>query len=255
VSFSPTWLALREPADAAARSTALVSALNLSAPLVISDLGCGTGSMMRWLAPQVPQPQRWVLYDRDPALLRHAAAQKPSFVSVETRESDITALTDLADSSLVTCSALLDLLTEEEVDRLARSCVAAGVPALFTLTVAGQVAFDPVDPLDADLAAAFDAHQRRTEAGRRLLGPDAAAAAGAAFERAGATVRVEPSPWRLGLEHASLLAEWLAGWVDAACEQEPRLARAAVAYRRRRVAEIDAGELSVTVGHQDVLAV
>ena len=47
---------------------------------------------------------------------------------------------------------------------------------LLALTVAGRVALTPADPLDARMAAAFNAHQRRTTRGR-LLGPDAVAAA------------------------------------------------------------------------------
>ena len=45
-------------------------------PLVVHDLGSGTGSMARWLAPRLPGPQHWVLHDRDADLLagrrRHA---------------------------------------------------------------------------------------------------------------------------------------------------------------------------------------
>ena len=66
------WLALREPADAAARSTELLEALVALLPrsgLVIHDLGCGTGAMGRWLAPRLPGPQRWTLHDRDSDLL------------------------------------------------------------------------------------------------------------------------------------------------------------------------------------------
>ena len=51
------WLALREPADAAARSRALVDALRPQLPTGaagIHDLGSGTGSMARWLAPCSP---------------------------------------------------------------------------------------------------------------------------------------------------------------------------------------------------------
>ena len=58
------WLALREPADAAARRRDLVEQLRRAPagdrPLVIHDLGCGTGSMGRWLAPLLPGPQHWV---------------------------------------------------------------------------------------------------------------------------------------------------------------------------------------------------
>src|SRR5688500_1818912 len=74
---APDWLALREPADAAARSSALAELVAQhcgGGPLTVRDLGCGTGSMLRWLAPQLPGPQRWYLHDRDPVLLARAAA-------------------------------------------------------------------------------------------------------------------------------------------------------------------------------------
>ncbi len=73
----------------------------------------------------------------------------------------------------MTASALLDVLTREEIDRLAAACAGAGVPALLTLSVVGRVEFTPADPLDAEFAEAFNAHQRRGE----LLGPDAITAA------------------------------------------------------------------------------
>ena len=41
---------------------------------MIHDLGSGTGSMSRWLAPRLPGPQHWVLHDRDADLLARAAA-------------------------------------------------------------------------------------------------------------------------------------------------------------------------------------
>ena len=78
---SGEWLDLREPADAAARNPELVEHLRRHLPstgcLVIHDLGCGTGSMSRWLAPLLPGPQHWVLHDRDEDLLDVAAAELP----------------------------------------------------------------------------------------------------------------------------------------------------------------------------------
>jgi hypothetical protein len=216
--------------------------------------------MGRWLAPRLPGPQRWVLQDRDPALLAHAAAHLPaaaadgSAVTVETAQGDVTALTadDLAGTSLVTCSALLDLFTSDEVAALAEVCVAAGTPVLFTLSVIGQVTMEPADPLDAEVAAAFDAHQRRVVGGRRLLGPDAVDAAARAFRTAGATVSVRPSPWQLGPDEAKLTVQWLRGWVGAAAEQRPDLQLDA--YLKDRTEAAEAGRLKVTVGHQDLLA-
>ncbi|GHF33230.1 SAM-dependent methyltransferase [Amycolatopsis bartoniae] len=248
--FSADWLTLREKADAAARAVELVEPLRAvlpPPPLVVHDLGCGTGSMARWLAPLLPQPQHWVLHDRDPALLAHAEATVP--VSAETRLGDLTDLRaeDLAGASLVTASALLDLLTLEEVDALAEVCVEAGCPALFTLSVAGEVELTPPEPLDLRFAAAFDDHQRRTTGGRTLLGPDAVAAATEAFVRRGAVVHSRRSPWRLG--PGELFGQWLRGWVQAACEQQPGLREHAAGYLSRRHGS------EAVVGHVDLLAI
>jgi hypothetical protein len=251
--FSATWLELREPADAAARAADLPGRLRLDPPVVVRDLGCGTGSLGRWLAPRLPGPQRWILHDRDPELLARAATTVPAG-SVETRLGDATALTavDLTGTSLVTCSALLDLLTADEVDRLAAALAAARTPALFTLSVTGEVVFDPPDERDGAVAAAFNDHQRRTTGGRRLLGPDAAALAAAALTRHGGRVTTRPSPWRLGPDRRALAGEWLRGWAGAAAEQRPELP--VPAYLRRRLAAVDAGRVTITVGHDDLLA-
>lgn len=262
VRVSPDWLALREPADAAARATTLLAPLRArltGAPTVIRDLGCGTGSMGRWLAGRLPGAQHWVPQDRDPDLVALAATLLPGAaedgapVTVAPLTGDITALTaaDLAGTSLVTASALLDVLTAAEVDRIVAACVDAGCPALFTLSVVGRVEFDVVDPLDAPLQAAFNAHQRRTTGGRTLLGPDAVDVTTAAFRDRGAAVTVAPSPWRLGPESAELAAEWLRGWVDAAVAQRPELADAAADYLRRRLG----GGVRVVVQHSDLVAV
>ena len=171
VRVSDDWLALREPADAAARSRELVEHLGPPATgrWVIHDLGGGTGSMGRWLAPLLPGPQHWVVHDRDTDLLALAAADVPgpaadgAAVTVETRQSDITRLQpdDLAGATLITASALLDMLTEDELAGLVSACAAAGCPVLLTLSVVGRVDLTPADPLDRRVAAAFDAHQRR----------------------------------------------------------------------------------------------
>ena len=251
VRVSPAWLVLREPADAAARSTELAERLGrhlgAAGRLVIHDLGGGSGAMGRWLAPRLPGPQHWVVHDRDPDLLELAVAHAPPAVTVEARRSDITRLApgDLAGASLVVASALLDILTADELAAMLGACT--GHPMLLALTVVGRVALAPADPLDARVAAAFNGHQRR----RGLLGPHAVAAAADALRDAELFVR--PSPWRLNGTDADLTREWFGGWVAAACEQEPELAAEAGAYRDRRLAQAAAGELTVTVDHADLL--
>lgn len=272
--FAPEWLELREGADADARARELLDPLRAylaqrACPtgLVIRDLGCGTGSMGRWLAPRLGGPQHWILHDRDRDLLARAATLTPrtaadgSPVTVATEPGDATRLTadGLAGTALVTASALLDLLTRDEVDGIAAACAGAGCPALLALSVEGRVELSPADPLDAEIAGAFNAHQRRTdqhrtERDRRLLGPDAVAVASEAFARRGMTVRVDASPWRLGAGDSALTAEWLRGWVGAACDQQPDLAPRAAAYLRSRLDACAAGALRVVVHHSDLLA-
>jgi hypothetical protein len=259
------WLALREPADAAARAPDLVEHLRRHLPAygrrVIHDLGCGTGGMGRWLAPLLPGPQHWVMHDRDADLLEVAATDLPgpaadgAAVTVEVRQSDITRLHpgDLDDATAITASALLDLLTGDELAGLVTVCAGAACPVLLTLSVVGHVELRPADPLDSRVAAAFDAHQRRTTMGGRLLGPHAVAVAVEEFGRLGAEVLVRPSRWRLGALHADLAAEWFNGWVSAACEQQIELAAETDGYARRRLAEATAGRLAVTVDHADLL--
>jgi SAM-dependent methyltransferase len=260
-----SWLALREPADAAGRARDLVERLARTLPAtgrrVIHDLGCGTGAMGRWLAPLLPGPQHWIVHDRDRDLLKVAVADRPgpaadgAAVTVEAVESDITRLDhrDLDNATLITASALLDLLTEEELAGLAVICAGAACPMLLTLSVVGRVGLTPADPLDRRVAAAFDAHQRRATDRGRLLGPDAVALAVAEFGRAGAEVLVRPSPWRLGALQADLVAEWFKGWVRAACEQQVELTAETDVYTRRRLAQATAGKLAVTVDHADLL--
>jgi hypothetical protein len=265
VLVSPEWLVLREPADAAARSAELAERLGrhlrAARRLVIHDLGGGSGAMGRWLAPRLPGPQHWVVHDRDAGLLQRAVADPPgpgadgAAVTVETRRSDIIRLApgDLAGANLIAASALLDMLTVDELPGMLDVCIAGRCPILLALTVVGRVALTPADPWDTRMAAAFNAHQRRTTAAGRLLGPDAVAATAEQLRATGAEVRVRPSPWRLDAAHADLTAEWLGGWVAAACEQEPALTTGASAYRDRRLAQAAAGELTVTVDHADLL--
>jgi hypothetical protein len=265
-AFAPDWLYLREPADAAARATELLDPLRSVLPseeeVVIRDLGCGTGSLGRWLAARLPGAQRWILHDHDTDLLAHARRSLPrtsldgSPVDVVTEQRDITALraADLAGTSLVTASALLDLLTEDEVTALATAIAEAGCAALLMLSVTGKVELSPADPLDPAMAAAFNAHQRRvTGDGRRLLGPHALDVAATAFGRLGAEVVRADSAWRLGPNQAELQRQWLEGWVGAAVEQLPELRPVADVYLQRRLEMAAAGELHAVIEHGDLL--
>jgi len=261
---TPSWLALRSCADDSARSVELallLARLLPPGPVLLHDLGAGTGGMTRWLAPRLPGPQEWVLRDGDAGILDHLDldtvvddAGRP--IRVDTAVEVLAELDAraFAGASAVTASALLDVVTRDEAARIVAACVASGAPALFSLSVTGTVVLDPPDAHDAAIGDAFNAHQRRDAGGRRLLGPDAAPVLARLFADAGWRVRTASTPWHLGPEDASLAAAWLEGWAGAAVEQRPELADAVAASLVRRRAQLAGGALSVTVSHQDVLA-
>jgi hypothetical protein len=261
---SATWLALREPVDARSRSFGLaaVAAETLagSREVTVHDIGSGTGSFARWFAPRLNARQRWVLHDRDLDLLGHAASSPPRLADgtvapFSTRWGELGDLrpSNLADASLVTSSALLDVLTRDEVEHLVALVAAVRAPALFSLTVTGQVRLSPSELTDDDVRRAFNAHQRRTVDGRALLGPDAAAAFTSAARARRLHVTAKRTPWVLLPSDGPLAGEWLRGWIDAAVEHDPSLARAADSYRRRRNAQLRSHRLRVWVDHVDLL--
>ncbi|WP_127476614.1 SAM-dependent methyltransferase [Microbacterium sulfonylureivorans] len=263
IPVSADWLTLRESADADSRSRllALRAGRMLRPPLVVHDLGSGTGSMVRWCAPLLPGPQTWVLHDWNEALLDHAARASArdrdgATVTMRTRIGELGDLreNDLVGASLVTASALLDVLTAGEVGAIVAACLAAAAPVLLALSVTGRVTIDPVDAGDRVFEAAFNDHQRRTGGDRTLLGPDAAPAVAELFRSAGWSVRVDESSWRLDARSRALIEEWIDGWLGAGVAQRPALGEWATEYARARSAQIAADGLRVVVHHVDLLA-
>ena len=144
-------------------------------------------------------------------------------------------------------------MTAEQLDRLVALCHGAGCPLLLTLSVNGRVRLAPPDPLDADVAAAFNDHQRRVAGGGRLLGPAApASAAAAAFACLGAEVVERPSPWRLGPAESELAEAWLEGWAAPPASSCPGSTRAG-GYAGRRRDQARRGRLEAEIGHTDLL--
>lgn len=253
------WLARRESADARSRAPELAThaAALTRTPRVVHDLGSGTGGMMRWLAPVLGGTQTWVLHDWDAALLAEAAAAPPGGVTVRTHVADLAGLdaADLAGASLVTASALLDVLDRRQLEAIVSASMSAGVPVYVTLSVTGRVDLAPPHAADRALETAFNAHQRRAHGdGRRLLGPDAVEVAADLFRAGGWSLRTAEAPWDLGGGDRALVEEWLDGWIDAACAQDPTLTDSGAAHRARRRAQLRDGALRVRVAHRDLLA-
>lgn len=263
IPVSAEWLARREGADERSRSRALVAEVTamMAPPVVVHDLGSGTGSMMRWLARRLPGPQTWVLHDWNPELLAHAVRESAAdrsgqAVVARTNVEQVALMSEdaLAGASLITASALLDVLTLAEIEAIVRACLAARAPALFSLSVTGRVRLNPDDAGDRVFEAAFNEHQRRADGGRRLLGPDAVETAAALFAAAGWSVRIADTPWLLDASDRELLEEWLHGWVTAAVEARGALREWAEEYLRTRGAQVADSSLRVRVDHRDLLA-
>lgn len=264
--FSAEWLTLREPADHAARADELtrlaaraVAGGTGGRALAALDLGSGTGSNIRYLAPRLGVPQAWRAVDADQRLLTEVPgrtlASLPAGSRIDLQTLDLRDLGGsdlLAAPQLVTASALLDLVSAEWVADLASRCRAP--VALFVLTYDGRLACDPVDERDEEVRALVNRHQRTDKGFGPALGPEAAACAAAEFGRAGYTVRLVPSDWRLGPGQHDLQGALIDGWAGAAAEMAPDAAEAVEAWRQRRLRHVAAGVSRLRVGHQDLLA-
>jgi SAM-dependent methyltransferase len=275
--FAAAWLALREPCDHAARSAALADrfAAAVGQAPYLFDLGCGTGSNLRYLAPRIPGPQRWLCIDHDRALLdaarttlqdwahgqRWASYEEEGGLVIARPGGEILvelALGDLARDGLpgrdgvagVSTAALLDLTSAAWLDACTARC--RGTPLLVGLSFDGRLLFEPAAPEDDEIRRRFIAHQRTEKGFGSSLGPDAAAYLAKRLIAKGCKVALERADWRLGPTEGVLLRATLTGIVDAAREiaQDPRLEH----WASLRLQQLAAGDLRLTVGHVDLLA-
>lgn len=274
--FSAAWLALREPADNRARNAGVAGMLREAFAghdrIAVADLGCGTGSSVRALAPMLPAEQVWHLCDNDAALLAIARrtladwadTASPSgdgmlaltiagrrltvaFHTLDLREDFDPALPAALD--LINASALIDLVSDTWLDRLLPAVVRRRASLLTTLTYGGVERWQPAHPADAAILAAFTAHQQGVKEFGLALGPRASEVLSRKLRSAGYEAVLAPSPWRLKPPRdAALIAELAAGIAAAAAETGQVSPTMAAEWRRaRRTAR------SVDIAHIDLL--
>jgi SAM-dependent methyltransferase len=277
-AFEASWLAMREPYDHVARSGGLadrfVAAVGARSSLI--DLGCGTGSNLRYLMPRIPGPHHWLGVDHDPELLNAARAALRTWGDawgwphsdagdeLLLARSDgaigiAFACGDLAHGGLpkgappsdgLTASALLDLTSAAWLETFAARC--SGMPLLLALSFDGRLAFEPVAPEDGGIRERFVAHQRRDKGFGPARGPDAVSYLAGLLAARNCDVTLEPADWQLGPDDRPLLEATLEGIIRAACEVVDDVSLERWAGLRRR--QLAAGDLSVTIGHLDLLA-
>jgi SAM-dependent methyltransferase len=272
--FSPDWLALREPADHAARNPQVLAAVGSAfagrQSLSVIDLGCGAGSNLRGSYSVLPTRQHWTLVDADPRLLSVARRKLAEWadeaqeqgeelvlrkddktLTVDFRQADLTKELEWVlgwQPDLVTAAALFDLASVRWLERFVASLVSMRLPLYTVLTYDGRESWEPAHPEDQRMLAAFHHHQHIDKGFGPAAGPDATEAMAQAFRKAGCAVTVGESPWLLGADQADLVRELAAG-IAAAVTETGHVSPEAIAnwLEAKRGA-------SVTVGHQDLWA-
>lgn len=271
--FSPEWLALREPVDHRSHDPKLaahvVQHLAANSESRIVDLGCGTGSNLRALAPQLGLRQSWTLVDYDARLLTAARDRLIAWadgttdcrvgvilhkndreIAVRFRQADLVrdldaALGEAAD--LITASALFDLCSTQFIERFAEAVASRRAAFYSVLTYDGVQTWQPEHPADNAMRQAFIAHQKTDKGFGISAGPDAPASLATAFRTAGYTVEEADTPWRLGPADSSLIADLATGFAGAIEETGRIDAKTIGAWHAiTRTAAI--------VGHTDTLA-
>jgi hypothetical protein len=272
--FSADWLALREPADHAARNRRLLGLLEARfarrEQVTVLDLACGAGSNLRGQALHLPPRQSWRLVDHDPQLLGTARvaliawadrieSQEPLTLLKADRRLEIAfERRDLArfdqnllapDPDLVTAAAFFDLVSAPWIDAFCAALAERRLPLYAVLTFDGSERWSPPHDADAAMLAAFCHHQSRDKGFGPAVGPHAAALLQDALERRGYAVETSASPWRLGPTDAALIRELAKGHAQAIAETG--LVRASIieSWRASRRAATACG-----IGHVDLFA-
>ncbi len=275
MSFSPEWLALREPVDHRSVNAGLSAQVAqwFDGPdhISVMDLGCGAGSNLRGTYRLFGTSQHWTLIDYDPLLLDAARSRLIAWADeaqtageelllvkddkrlmVDFRRADLNAdLERVLDwrPDLVTAAALFDLVSPLWIARFVGALKARKLPLYTVLTYDGREVWGPPHPADAAMVAAFHAHQRSDKGFGPAAGPDACNVMAHAFTQQGYVVDTGDSPWRMDSADAKLVAA-LTGGIASAVRETGEVPEAEVASWLAAKSSAQRG----LVGHLDLFA-
>lgn len=256
--FSAQWLELREPVDHRARNQDLqnqvlnyLAQINTICPgsVYITDLGSGTGSNLRALAPHLDFMQYWTLVDYDAVLLQAARTTllawadsevntpilghsvnsstpiKPlsilkqgRTITVEFKCIDLyndyqAVLNQPAD--LITAAAFFDLVAEPW---LAQFCATLSKPLYTVLTYDGIEKWSPPEISDVDVLKAFHQHQGSNKGFGAAVGPTATERMQSLLRSHQYITVSAPSPWILDHHDRALIEQLATGTARAVRE-------------------------------------
>jgi SAM-dependent methyltransferase len=263
MSFSPEWLALREPADHASVNAEVRDALRArfaaKASIRVVDLGCGAGSNLRGTCGALGVKQHWTLVDYDPKLLAAAKTRLATFeqgrtLDVAFKQADLSSgnFGDvIAGADLVTAAALFDLVSAPVINKLV-AAIAANRQSFFTaLTYDGISSWLPAHPADNAMRDAFNAHQRGDKGFGPAEGPGATDTLAKAFSQHGYRVMRGKSPWVLDGRFLQLRRELDQGFAGAVRETGKVDAADIDSWLKARLG--NDGAVTI-VGHEDLFA-
>lgn len=279
--FDAEWLALREPFDARVRSRDLAHRFAALLPerVTLLELGTGTCSLFRWLAPIIARPQQWLCLDEDEDHLQHGLRLTASWgrrlgYTVELGE-DETSLTlhtphgawsmqtvscdledpptflPLDDADAVVCSALLDLFSEDWLSELLSAI--GRRPLYAAMNVTGRQWRNRHDPGDALVLEGYRRNQIGDGPVIDALGPYAPQAAEAVCAAMGLHYAAVRSDWTIRPHDRAMLRRILAFHAGGARNALPQHRPRIDAWEARRRRDVDAGRLAMRIGHRDIL--
>ncbi|MHC1550972.1 class I SAM-dependent methyltransferase [Phyllobacterium sp. K27] len=221
--FDLNWLELREPLDRRARDQTLLRKaggfVQASKRQTIADLGSGTGSTFRALAPYVPDAQ-WRLIDLDEKLLQEAARQHSGKKNITYQRADLNDLASLflGEAELVSASALFDLCSRPFVESLAGRLDSSKSGLYAALNYSGEIVFDAPHANDALMIRLFNHHQKSDKGFGPALGPEASDVLAAVFSKVDYTVELAQSDWLIDETAIELHRLFIDGMASAVAE-------------------------------------
>jgi SAM-dependent methyltransferase len=278
--FSAEWLSVREPVDHAScnnmvkrvlldylKATHGKSLTNLN----VIDLGCGTGSNLRGLAPFLGRQQNWTLVDYDPLLLSAAREalldwadevivdddqhfeikHSDHVIKVQFLQADL--MKSFADilgiqPDLITAAAFFDLVS---VDWLIQFAQALKSPLYTVLTYNGVEKWLPSHSTDQAMLKAFIDHQQTDKGFGSAAGPHAAQALISALQARSFMVSHGLSNWALSEPDHQILIRLLAKGIAQAVVETGQVEQGDVNEWLASRSRAEGCE----IGHVDIFAV